>query len=80
MRATEARVMEDIYLNPTDHDVLDMLDEGRCTPSYIADESGYSRQNITNRLRRLEEHGVVEKVHTGLYELIDDPREEDTRT
>ena len=64
-------------MNPTDHDVLDMLNEGRCTPSYIADESGYSRQNITNRLKRLEEHGVVKKVHTGLYQLVNDPRDEE---
>jgi len=81
MRATETHVMEDIDLNPTDHSILDRLDEGRCTPSYIAEEEEYSRQNVTNRLKRLEEHGLVEKVHTGLYELVSDPRdEEDTET
>ena len=65
--------MDGIELNPTDQEILDMLREGRCTPSYIAEESGYSRQNITNRLQRLVEHGYVEKVHTGLYELVEDP-------
>ena len=65
--------MGGIELNPTDRAILEMLREGRCTPSYIADEYGYSRQNVTNRLNRLVEHGDVRKVHTGLYELVEDP-------
>jgi DNA-binding MarR family transcriptional regulator len=68
--------MEDIDLNPTDHAILDMLQEGRCSPAYIAEEQDYSRQNITNRLRRLVEHGHVQKLHPGLYELVQDPRED----
>lgn len=74
--------MRELELNPTDNSILDRLREGRCTPSYIADEEGYSRQNVTNRLKRLEEHGLVEKIHTGLYELVEDPRddEEDAET
>lgn len=66
--------MEEIDLNPTDKTILEMLTEGRCSPSYIAEKSGYSRQNITNRLVRLVEHGYVEKLHPGLYELEKDPR------
>jgi DNA-binding MarR family transcriptional regulator len=65
--------MTDIKLNPTDQVILGMLREGRCTPSYIAEEHDYSRQNVTNRLNRLVEHGYVNRVHTGLYELIRDP-------
>lgn len=65
--------MGEIRLNPTDEIIVEMLREGRCTPSYIADEHGYSRQNVTNRLNRLVEHGYVTRVHTGLYELSDDP-------
>jgi predicted transcriptional regulator len=61
--------MGDIELSQTDENILDMLEEGRCTPSYISDELDLSRQHITNRLRRLEEHEIVEKVHRGLYEL-----------
>ncbi|XGI82756.1 winged helix-turn-helix domain-containing protein [Halorutilales archaeon Cl-col2-1] len=67
--------MGEIDLNQTDRRILDMLSEGRCTPNYIADELDLSRQHITNRLRRLEEHGLIEKVHRGLYELVDDPRQ-----
>lgn len=69
--------MEAIDLNPTDRAILDMLTEGRCSPSYIAEEADYSRQNVTNRLGRLVEHGYVRKLHPGLYELEDDPREGD---
>lgn len=65
--------MRDIQLNPTNKAILEMLRKGRCTPSYIAEEHGHSRQNVINRLNRLVEHGYVFKVHTGLYELIEDP-------
>jgi DNA-binding CsgD family transcriptional regulator len=64
-------------LNPTDNAILDMLREGRCSPSYIAEKAEYSRQNVTNRLGRLVEHGYVRKLHPGLYELVDDPRVDD---
>ena len=67
--------MEDIELNPTDTAILEMLREGRCSPSYIAEVHDYSRQNVTNRLARLVEHGYVNKLHPGLYELVDDPEE-----
>jgi DNA-binding MarR family transcriptional regulator len=69
--------MEEIDLNPTDKAILEMLGEGRCSPTYIAEEQGYSRQNVTNRLGRLVEHGYVEKLAPGLYELVDDPRRTD---
>lgn len=66
--------MEEIDLNPTDHAILNRLEEGRGSPTYIAEKEGYSRQNITNRLGRLVEHGYVEKLAPGLYELVTDPR------
>lgn len=68
--------MEEIHLNPTDNAVLDMLNDGRCTAAYIAAEKDYTRQNVRNRLNRLVEHGYVRRVHKGLYELINDPRED----
>lgn len=72
----QAMSLQSDDLNPTDQQTLDLLAEGRCTPSYIADETGYDKGSIRNRLRRLVEHGHVNKVHRGLYELVDDPREE----
>lgn len=65
--------MSEIDMNPTDEKILDMLRKGRCTPAYISDQTGYTRQNVTNRLNRLVEHGFAEKVHRGLYELVEDP-------
>jgi DNA-binding IclR family transcriptional regulator len=68
--------MEDLNVNPTDNAILDMLQKGRCSPAYIAKQHDYSRQNVTNRLGRLEEHGYVEKLHPGLYEIVEDPRKQ----
>ena len=62
-------------LNPTDREILDRLQEGRCTAAYIATEAGYSKGNIRNRLMRLVEHNYVEQLGGGLYELIEDPRD-----
>jgi len=70
------RRMEEITLNPTDKAIIEMLEVGRCSPTYIAEKRDYSRQNVTNRLSRLVEHGYVKKLAPGLYELVDDPREE----
>jgi len=67
--------MPEINLNPTDQVILETLEEGRCTPSYIADKHSYSRQNVANRLNRLVELGYVRRVHTGLYEVSEDPRD-----
>lgn len=58
-------------------DVVDILREGRGTPSYLADRTGESRQLVSQRLRDLQMAGFVEKVHTGLYELAEDPDTDD---
>jgi aminopeptidase-like protein len=61
---------------PADEALLDMLQEGRITAPYAADETGYSLQYIRDRLGRLVEHGNARKVYDGLYELVQDPRED----
>lgn len=55
--------------------ILDELQTGRVTPSYVAEQTGESRQLMSSRLRDLVMAGHVEKIHKGLYELVDDPRE-----
>ena len=65
---------EEINLNPTDNAILDMLRDGRCTPSFIAREHDYTRGNVKNRLDRLVEHDYVKRLDRGLYELANDPR------
>jgi len=70
-------------LRDIDERLLEFLDDGRVTPRYartlLASEGkDYSRQYIHERLKRLREHGVVENLgDDGLYELRDDPREND---
>lgn len=63
-------------LNDTDGRVLDVLHEGRATPQYVADQLDVSRTYASERLKRLVEHGHVDKLASGLYELADDPRED----
>jgi len=64
-------------LGPADEKLLDLLQDGRVTAPFAADETGYSLQYVRDRLGRLVEHGNASKVYEGLYELVDDPRESD---
>ena len=52
-----------------------MSERGRVTPSWIADERDLSRAYVSQRLKRLKEHGHVEQPYRGLWDLVDDPRE-----
>ncbi len=63
-------------LGPADEKLLDMLQGGRVTAPYAAEETGYSLQYVRDRLGRLVEHGNATKVYEGLYELVEDPRQE----
>lgn len=67
-------MLEEDDLGPADHALLDLLNEGRVTAPYAAEEADYSLQYVRDRLNRLVEHGNVEKVYEGLYELVEDPR------
>jgi DNA-binding Lrp family transcriptional regulator len=70
-------VLDDDDLNDTDRALLAVLIEGRVTPTFAAEEIGVSREYASERLKRLLEHGHVERLAAGLYELVDDPRELD---
>lgn len=69
-------MLEEDDLSPADQSILDLLQKGRITAPYAADKTGYNLQYVRDRLTRLTEHGNVEKIHEGLYELEYDPREE----
>ena len=69
-------MLDEDDLGPADEALLDMLQEGRVTAPFAADETGYSLQYVRDRLGRLVEHGNAIKVYEGLYELVEDPREE----
>lgn len=62
---------------PTDQDeqVLSVLREGRANPLYIHEQTGLRKQRINDALQRLTSAGWVEKLTRGLYELVEDPRE-----
>ena len=68
-------------LREVDSYLLEYLSDGRVTPQYarkrlIEDLEEYSRGYVQQRLKRLEEHSHVQNLlDTGLYELVDDPRE-----
>ena len=70
-------MLEPRQLNATDEAILTVMAEngGRMTPSWIAEETDNKRAYVSQRLKRLSEHGHVEKPHRGLWELVDDPRE-----
>ena len=68
--------MKPSELNDSDRSLLDALAEGRATPAALIDWAGLSKQTVHARLNTLVAAGHVEKVHgSGLYELVDDPRE-----
>jgi transcriptional regulator with XRE-family HTH domain len=77
-------------LSQIDKDILDILEEGRCTRKHLADRLDVTGQYIYERVSILIRLGVVEKIHDGFYELAEDlevdedqssaePEEEDSR-
>lgn len=66
--------MADIRLNDADRAILAEMQKGRATAAYLERRIDWAREYITQRLRRLEEHGIIENLgDTGLYELRDPP-------
>ena len=69
-------------LRNVDVDLLEFLREGRVTPAFARDRmQDEGVRDVTStylgqRLQRFEEHNHVENLYdSGLYELVDDPRE-----
>lgn len=60
--------MAQIDLNDADQQIKEVLQDGRNTPSNLASELGYTREYVSQRLKRLREHNLVERVGRGLYE------------
>ena len=78
-------MLSDGDLNKVDRALLDYLDDGRVTPAYArarlasdgVGKGDYSRGYVQQKLKRFEEHSHAANLfETGLYELVDDPREE----
>lgn len=69
-------------LNRWDILILEYLSGGRATPELVRKmaeqdgKDGVTRQYINQRMARLAEHEHLDNVlGTGVYELVDDPRE-----
>jgi DNA-binding Lrp family transcriptional regulator len=67
--------MSSIQLSDTDNEIIEILEEGRNAPLNIANRLDFSRQYVQRRLKRLEEHGHIQNIGSGVYELVDDPRD-----
>lgn len=61
-----------IELRTVDREIIEMLEDGRCTRRHLADTLGYTGEYVYQRVTRLMEHGIVEKIHDGFYELATD--------
>jgi Mn-dependent DtxR family transcriptional regulator len=77
MGANPGLMLEPRQLNDADRSVLSVLagDGGRMRPTHIATQADVERSYCAQRLKRLHEHGHVDKPYSGLYILTDDPRE-----
>ena len=68
-------------LNDLDEAILEYLaTEGRASPTLFmrAEDVDTSRQWVSSRFTRLSEHDHIRDLYdTGIYELVDDPREVD---
>jgi hypothetical protein len=73
-------MLDEDDLGPADKAMLELLREGRVTAPFAAEETGYSLQYTRDTLGRLVDHNHVEKVYEGLYELQDDPSENQQNT
>jgi len=71
---------QDMAVKVTDstESVLDVLHKGRATPGHIVEETSLSRQTVHSQLNQLLAGEHVRYVHeaTGLYELVNDPRDD----
>jgi predicted HTH transcriptional regulator len=74
---TSGMALTEDDLSPAQKQSLELLREGRVTAPFVAEQADYSLQYIREELTDLVKHGHVSKIHDGLYELVDDPREDD---
>lgn len=72
---------------PTDNDekVLEVLKDGRnqgepwgrANPVWVTEQTGLEKGNAEFSLRSLRDAGWIQRVARGLYEFVEDPREEE---
>jgi len=69
-----------VGLKDIDRDILNQLQHGDRTQSFLVDETGYSRQYVHQRLEVLEASGYIENIHatSALYHLVENPMENES--
>lgn len=77
MSVIESQMVNEDY-DPSDKEesVLDVLGDGRATPKLIKERTSMNDQQVNYAVNRLMAAGWVDKISTGLYELVEDPRDE----
>ena len=68
---------------PTDDDemILEVMKSepcGRVNPYLLREETDLSKQRVSNSLRQLVASGWIEKRTRALYDLVEDPRDNDS--
>lgn len=66
--ATQRMDAED--LREVDWHIIDILRGGRNNAPNIAEELGYSRQYIRERLGQLKQADIIVSIGSGIYELV----------
>lgn len=74
--SAQVMVNEEYEPSEGEREVVNVLKEGRANPYYIREQTGIDKQNINTYLNKLIAAGWVRKITTGLYELVEDPRNE----
>ena len=59
-------------LRDVDWAIIEVLREGRNNAPNLADRTGYSKQYIRERLKRLSDEGMLTNIGSGIYELNTD--------
>jgi len=72
-----AVVNESFEPTPQQERVLDVLKrEQRANPLRVRDVTGMEKQRVNDALGSLVDAGWVRRVNRGLYELVEDPRDD----
>lgn len=64
------------WMAPTDDAVLELLDESGLilSTTIIAINLGYEPNWISTRVTKLEDHGLIERIEEGKFEISDEGR------
>ena len=75
--STTVVVNENFEPTPQQERVLDVFKrEQRANPLRVRDVTGMRKQRVNDALGSLADAGWVRRVNRGLYELVEDPRDE----